>query len=83
MTILANHVPKKFLNAHSGNIDHPLAGVWKINYGFFSIFFVDLNKTELEGVDQAFCRDFAQSESFAESLSMLTPGSQKILDILK
>jgi len=82
MTILANHVPKKFLKAHAVNIEGPSAGVWKIHYGLFSIYFVDLNKTELKGVDQAFFRDFAETEAFKESLFRKNAESQKILDIL-
>ncbi|GEM_PF-6698695 len=54
MTILANHVPKKFLKNHAGNIENPSAGVWKIRYGLFSIYFVDINKTERRELTRRF-----------------------------
>ncbi len=82
MTILANHTPKKILNTHNDTIEHPSAGAWVIHYGLFSVFFVDLNKTELKAIDQAFFCDFAQTETITESLSKQNSESKKILAIL-
>lgn len=84
MTILANHIPQKFLKTNESHIEEISAGVWKISFGFFPVYFVDLNQTALTGIDQTFFRDFAETRSFKESLQNFhLKQEQKILDILQ
>lgn len=84
ITILANHIPQKFLKVNKSHVVEISAGVWRINFGLFPVYFVDLNNTGLAGVDQTFFRDFAETQSFKESLEISRPKyDQKILDILQ